>query len=229
MYFSNTASATTSAASAVPGLLAAYSFDEGAGTTVVDRSGHANTGTVHGAVAWATGGKNGGALVFNGTSTRVEIAASTSLSPTNGLTLEAWVYPTADQGGWRSILQKEVDAWFLHASSGAGNLYPAAGGTYGGGVAFTEAPSAISPNAWTHIAQTYDGSTIRLYVNGALVRSLAQTGALETNSSPLSIGGTNAYGEFFEGHIDDVRVYDRALSVSEISSDMNAPVASPGP
>ena len=117
----------------------------------------------------------------------------------------------------------------IFGSSGAGNLYPAAGGTYGGGVAFTEAPSAISPNAWTHIAQTYDGSTIRLYVNGALVRSLAQTGALETNSSPLSIGGTNAYGEFFEGHIDDVRVYDRALSVSEISSDMNAPVASPGP
>src|SRR6185503_17145029 len=88
-------------------------------------------------------------------------------------------------------------------------------------------PSAIPVNAWTHLAQTYDGATIRLYVNGTLVASVPRTGALETNNSPLSIGGTNAYGEYFQGRIDDVRVYDRALSVSELTTDMNAPVGAP--
>ena len=55
------------------------------------------------------------------------------------------------------------------------------------------------------------------------MKSLAKTGALETSTAPLSIGGTNAYGEFFQGRIDDVRVYNRALSVTELTSDMNTP------
>jgi hypothetical protein len=226
--FSNTSSATTPAATAIPGLIAAYTFDEGTGTTLLDRSGNANSGTVQGTVAWTTQGKNSGALTFNGSSTRVQIAASTSLNPTNGLTLEAWVYPTAAQNRWRAVIQKEVDAWFLHASNDSGALRPAAGGTYGGAGAFIAAPSAIAVNTWTHLAQTYDGTTIRLYVNGVLVSSAARTGALETNSSPLSIGGTNAYGEYFQGRIDDVRVYNRALLVSELTTDMNTPAGDPG-
>ncbi len=60
-----------------PGLVAAYSFDEGTGTTVLDRSGNVNTGTIQGTVAWTTQGKSGGALTFNGTNTRVSVPAST--------------------------------------------------------------------------------------------------------------------------------------------------------
>ena len=225
--FSNTSSATTPAATAIPGLIAAYTFDEGTGTTLVDRAGNANTGAISGTVAWTTQGKNGGALTFNGTNTRVQIASSPSLNATTGVTLEAWVYPTANQNRWRAVIQKEVDAWFLHASNDGGALRPAAGGTYGGTGAFIAAPSAIAINTWTHIAQTYDGTTLRLYVNGVLASSAARTGALEVNSSPLSIGGTNAYGEYFQGRIDDVRVYDRALSASELATDMNTPVGAP--
>ncbi len=117
---SNTSSATTLGVTAIPGLVAAYSFDEGAGTTLLDRSGNVNTGTIQGTVAWTTQGKNGGALTFNGTSNRVSVAPRRSLNVTSGVTLEAWVYPTANQSGWRAILQKEVDAWFLHAGSDAG-------------------------------------------------------------------------------------------------------------
>jgi chitodextrinase len=224
--FSNIGSATTQATTVIPGLVAAYSFDEGAGTTVLDRAG-TNTGTIQGTVAWTTQGKNGGALTFNGTDNRVSIPASPSLNATNGLTLEAWVYPTATQSGWRAVVQKETDAWFLHASHDGGALRPAAGGTYGGNGDLVGSTSAIPLNTWTHLAQTYDGSTLQLYVNGVVVASKARTGALQTTTSPMWIGGNNPYGEYFTGRIDDVRVYDRALSVSEITSDMNTSVGAP--
>ena len=79
-------------------------------------------------------------------------------------------------------------------------------------------------NAWTHIAFTYDGTTQRLYVNGTQVATKATTGAIQTTNNPLWIGGNQPYGEYFNGLIDEVRVYSRALSQSEIQSDMSAPV-----
>src|SRR6185503_19502792 len=75
------------------GAVAAYSFNEGAGTTVGDISGNNNNGTISGAT-WSTSGKFGNALVFNGTNARVTVANSTSLGLTTAMTLEAWVFPT---------------------------------------------------------------------------------------------------------------------------------------
>lgn len=70
----------------------------------------------------------------------------------------------------------------------------------------------------------YDGATIRLYVNGVQVASRAQTGVIATSTNPLQIGGDSIYGQYFAGRIDEVRVYNRALSVAEIQSDMNTPL-----
>src|SRR5262245_61620695 len=73
-----------------PSLVAAYSFNEGAGTRLGDSSGNGNVGTIVNAT-WTTAGKAGGALSFNGTSARVNVADSASLHLTTGMTLEAWV------------------------------------------------------------------------------------------------------------------------------------------
>src|SRR6185369_11247086 len=117
-----------------------------------------------------------------------------------------------------------------HASNDAGPLRPAAGGTFPGGVVQSiSAPSAIAVNTWTHLAMTYDGTAIRIFVNGTQVTSTPRTGALQTNNNQLSIAGTTVYGEFFRGRIDDVRVYNRALSVSEIQTDMATPVGGTPP
>jgi hypothetical protein len=86
-------------------------------------------------------------------------------------------------------------------------------------------PSALPNGAWTHVATTYDGATQRFYVNGVQVASRAQTGAMPAGAGALRIGGNSAWAsEFFQGLIDDVRIYNRALPASEIQADMNAPV-----
>ncbi|HZM27048.1 MAG TPA: LamG domain-containing protein, partial [Gemmatimonadales bacterium] len=86
--------------------------------------------------------------------------------------------------------------------------------------------AAVPLNAWTHLAATHDGTTLRLYVNGVQVGSRAVAGALLTSTGALRIGGNSIWGEFFQGRIDEVRVYNRALSPSEILTDMNTRVGS---
>ena len=96
--------------------------------------------------------------------------------------------------------------------------------------AFTQkllGPNALTANTWAHLAATYDGATVRLYVNGVQVASRAQTGAIATSTNPLQIGGDSIYGQYFAGRIDEVRIYNRALSVAEIQSDMNTPLITP--
>jgi hypothetical protein len=207
------------------GLVAAYNFNEGSGTTVADSSGNNNAGTISDAT-WTSAGKFGSALAFNGTNARVSISASPSLNVTTGITLEAWIMPTASQGGWRTIMQREVDAYFLNASNDNGPLLPSGGAVFNGQVDWLSGTVANPVNVWTHIALTHDGTMLRLYVNGVLAASKARTGAIQTNSNPLWIGGNSPYGEYFQGIIDEVRVYNRALSQAEIQTDMNTAVGS---
>ena len=212
------------AAQPVTGLVAAWGFNEGAGPTAGDASGNANTGTISGAT-WSAQGRYGSALTFDGTNDMVVVNSSASLNLTTAMTLSAWVYPTANQSGWRTILQRQVDAYFLNASNSNGPRFPSGGGTFSGSVSFVSGSSSLPVNTWTHVALTWDGATLRLWVNGAQVASAAQGGVLETNSSPLRIGGNVPYGEFFRGRLDEIRIYNRALAQSELQTDMATPVA----
>jgi fibronectin type 3 domain-containing protein len=205
------------------GLVLAYSFNAGSGTTVIDASSNGNNGTINGAT-WSTQGRYGGALSFNGTSNMVVIPNSASLNLSAGMTLQAWIMPTAVQSGWRTVMQREVDAYFLNASNDNGPLIPSGGGHIGDQVQWVSGSTASPVNAWTHLAMTYDGAQMRLYVNGVLAAGQTATGPIQTNSNALRIGGNVPYGEFFQGLIDEVRVYNRALSQAEIQTDMNNPV-----
>ena len=101
----------------------------GQGTTVTDSSGNGNNGTITNAT-WTTAGKYGDALVFNGTNALVTITDSTSLHLTTGMTLEAWVNPSAVTSAWRDVIYKGNDNYFLEATSTSGGV-PAAGATVG--------------------------------------------------------------------------------------------------
>jgi hypothetical protein len=84
--------------------------------------------------------------------------------------------------------------------------------------------AAVPLNTWTHLAVTYDGSMLRMFVNGVQVSSRALTGSMPATASPLRIGGNSVWGEYYRGLIDEVRVYNRALTGAEIQTDMNTPI-----
>jgi hypothetical protein len=217
------------AAAGQPGLVAAYGFNETSGSTVTDASSSNNTGIFDGGVARASNGKFGGALSFDG-SGRVTIPNDASLALTNGVTLEAWVNPSAVNSVWRDVVYKGNDNYYLMATSSR-SPRPAAGVTRASTYSPVEAfgTSTLPSNTWTHLAMTYDGTAVRLYVNGTQVSSTPASGALLTSTQPLTIGGDPIYGQGFEGLIDEVRVYDRALSANEIKADMNAAISGTTP
>jgi hypothetical protein len=183
-------------------------------------SGNGNVGTIT-AATWSTQGRYGNALSFNGTNSLVRVASSASLNLTTAMTLSAWIRPSASLSGWRTIVQRQVDAYFLHASSDS-PLRPAGGGTFGTSVQYLAGPTSVPVNAWTHVALTYDGAALRLYVNGTQVATRAAGGTIQSVANPLWIGGNQPYGEYFQGLIDDVRVYNRALTQGDIQADMDA-------
>ena len=136
------------------------------------------------------------------------------------MTLEAWVYPTTVTSGWRDIIMKQNDDFFLAATAVPGGR-PATGSS------ITYPVYGVSPLAvdtWTHIAATYDGCLMRVYLNGTESDNHAETDSLPLSGGPLSIGGDALFGQYFAGRIDDVRIYSRALSASEVQSDMTSPV-----
>ena len=211
--------------SGIANLMAAYPFDEGTGTAVADVSGNGNNGTTSGAT-WTNAGRYGNALAFNGTGSVVNIPDSPTLHLATAMTLEAWVFPTAAISFWKDIVYKGNDNYYLMAGSTPFG-YPAMGGIFGSNGVVTRGTTTLPTNAWTHLAGTYDGATVRLYVNGLEVSSVAQTGSILTSTNPLQIGGDRFFPlQSFQGWIDEVRVYSVALTPAQIQWDMNTPVAS---
>ena len=203
------------------GLVASFAFDEGSGLTVADGSGNGNNGTISNA-AWTDTGKYGAALVFNGSDSLITIPDSASLRLKHSMTLEAWVNPSVVNGLWRDVLDKGSD-YSLEGTS-SGQATPAGGATIASSVAMSQGTAPLPVNTWSHLAVTYDGSLLRYYVNGALVSSRAHQGEIASSSNPLEIGGDRILGRYFEGKIDEVRVYNVALTQLQVQNDMVTPL-----
>jgi Concanavalin A-like lectin/glucanases superfamily/Bacterial Ig domain len=224
---------STSIASAQSaGLVAAYSFDEGTGTTAADSSGNGNSGTLINGATWSTTAKFGAAASFDGSNDRIDVADSNTLDLTSGMTLEAWVRPTANSS-YRTVVLKEVPgelAYSLYAADSDHGALPSGWVRVGSVSHFAAGTGSLPLNVYSHIAVTYNGTALVYYVNGVATGSTAVSGNIQTSSLPLRIGSNTIWGEYFQGQIDEVRVYNRALSQSEIQSDMVIPIGgSPAP
>jgi hypothetical protein len=156
------------AVSSQPGLVAYWKFDEVSGTTASDSSGNGNTGTLVNGPVW-TAGRVGNALFFDGINDNVTVPDSNSLDLSSSFTLSAWVNPASTFTDFRSILVKNY-SYYLYASVAGycGDGKPLGG--FSGGTAQTVCqPSPLPTNTWTHLAVTYNGSTLTFYRNGVAV------------------------------------------------------------
>jgi glucose/arabinose dehydrogenase len=207
------------------GLQAAYPFEEGNGPTSVDFTGHGNTATLNSAVWWP-GAKYGNGLSFNGTTAYASAADSNTLDIGNTGTIEAWIKAT-NIGKWQSVIAKgNANATNGHNYSmeiTPGNVVEC--GVSNGSIGKTmDSSTSLASGQFYHLACTWDGSTFKVYINGVLDNSSSQTFAPAGNTSPLYIGQYGGSADRFDGIIDEVRLYNRALSAAEISLDMNTAI-----
>lgn len=210
-----------------PTPLAAYSFDEGAGSTLGDSAG-SHDGTIQGAT-WTVAGKYGSALDFDGTNDLVSIADAAELDLTDSFTLEAWVRPDT-LANWKTAISKAEtvgagnSGYIMMSRSNGGKPEGFVGDA--GTVKGVTGPSALPAEAWSHLALSSDGATLRLYVGAQLVASAPAIAAAPTAAN-LEIGhsATSTLNPFyFDGLIDEVRVYDRTLSQGRIEADRDRAV-----
>ena len=192
------------------GLVSRWSGDGNANDSV-----GSNNGTLVGSVGFTTG-QIGQAFSFNG-SDYVQVPTSTSLNPTTQVTLEAWINPNASSlsgeagiaGTWNDLTGNNR-TYFLWLLNGVPNFYISNSGS--------NFPSAVASaplvaGQWYHIVGTFDGTNIKIYVNGVLQGTTAAPGPINTNTLPFYIGQVYAGdGErYFNGQIDEVNLYNRAL------------------
>ena len=145
------------------------------------------------------------------------------------MTLEAWVNPAALGTAWRTVILKEQPAGLIYTLYANTDTTRPSANIFTTTENETRGTAALGLNTWTHLAATYDGSTLRLFVNGAQVSSKAITGTIKTSAGVLRIGGNGVWGEYFSGLLDEIRIYDRASTAAEIQADMNAPLGDSTP
>jgi hypothetical protein len=119
---------------------------------------------------------------------------------------------------------KETTGGLAYALYGENNANRPAGYIHIGADQAANGNAALPLNTWTHVAVTYDGTTLRVFINGTQAGSAAVAGSIAASTGALRIGGNSVWGEYFNGLIDEVRIYNRALSAAEIQTDMNTPV-----
>ncbi len=192
--------------------ISAWYLDEGFGNEVKDSEGN-NDGILTNA-SWVNGISNSG-LGFNGENSNINIPDSDNLNVSQSVTIMAWAKSAknktakiAQKGDWDGygLGFDKWNGWFAHLKFIDGSTSTL---KWDGGLPLT--------NQWYHLAMTYDGSQSRFYVNGLLKNSQDKSGLLYRNTRPFSIGSDNAEQKYFNGCIDEVLLYNSALSAEEIS------------
>jgi hypothetical protein len=222
-----------------------WRFDECQGTTAYDASGNGNNGSINiGATApqtsagtctdglstsaWYNGatGKYNASLNFDGVDDYVSIADTTDsvLDITNEITLSAWVKLDAVDNNDRIIL-KPYSSTSWTSPYAYYELYVMSDRTPRFGLSINSAYTSVSSstpvslNTWNHIVATYNGSQMKIYLNGKEIASKNQTGSINTNNEPVYIGTRTPVGnEAIDGQIDDVRIYNYALTAEQVKA-----------
>jgi concanavalin A-like lectin/glucanase superfamily protein len=194
------------------GLVFLMNFDEGSGDTVHDQSGFGNDGEIDGKIDWVDG-KFDGALNLDG-ATHVTVPNAEPLSAlTHPMSVGLWINP-AIVGGWRSIVEMDGAAGWKIGLHTTGNVIVWT--TYH--VLDFGAVTPVEAGDWVHIAATWDGAEALMYLNGELDAAVAGGGVIDVANEPsLDIGfRSTSQSSWYEGLIDDVFIFNRAVEQEEI-------------
>lgn len=220
-------------------LLVDYRFDGPYTQTTVDSSGNVLDGNlglsnqVEAQDPTQTAGVVGGGLYFDGNDDLVSLPQNASLDNLLNFTLEAWIYPTSyfDAFGQLSeIFNKGSNKKRFFINSAVGTLGGLVGFSDGNKPATTYTSTPIALNQWSHVVMVYSNSTkkITIYVNGVASVNAKQTAGggtilADSNSSPANwvVGSYGASGNFLNGKLDGVRVYNKALTSAEVLAQYN--------
>jgi len=197
------------------GMLGWWKFDETDGNVAADSSGNGNNGALVGNPVWRPqGGKLGGAIELNSKGDYVKIDNESAFDITGQITISAWVNITSVPQEWTGIVTKGDTAWRL-STDFANNVFHF-------GVAaqdYLNGKASVGSGQWHNVLCVYDGQKMSIYVDGKLDVSKPRTGPIATNDCPVAIGeNLELMGHCWHGLIDDVRVYNYALSPNEISA-----------
>jgi RHS repeat-associated protein len=202
----------------------AFGFDEPSGSIAYNSGTATGDGIV--AAIHTTSGRFGRALDFSNISNVVSVADSAGLRATTALTVEAWVKPTSAlaAGQFRSIAGKNgtgtnSTAYQLGTSGGTNHTPFASVGTQ----ASPASTTALPLNTWSHVAMTWDKptTTMKVYVNGQLTQTNTTATMPTDTAGAFRIGALGS--RYWVGSIDEVKVFQRALTQSEINVDQNVP------
>jgi hypothetical protein len=209
------------AAAPTSGLVGYWNLNAGSGTSASDSAG-SNTGTLTNGATWTTG-QVGNAVNMDGVNDYIALP-NMDVSG-SGITIAAWIRSSSFNTNIdQRFISKASDTtedghyWMLGQTDSGGSKLRFRLKT--GSVTTTLIASSgnLPLNTWYHAAATYNGSTMRLYLNGAEIGSVSKTGTVATSASvPVSIGRSPEGSSYMHGAIDEVRIYNRGLSASEIT------------
>jgi len=208
------------------GLVLGMTFDEGDGSTARDISFYENHGTINGAT-WTTDTPSGRgyALSFDGENDYVDCGNDESLNITDEITMEVWVkYGTNPDDFNGMILWKGDNRLNLYSRTVSDELIFTVGdGTNYVGATIPFSDPDFDWTKWNHLVGTYDGTNTKIYLNGVLKNTKTFSGNINTTGKALSIGNRAEPKDLpFNGTIDEVRIYNRALSAEEIRAHYQA-------
>ena len=202
-------------------LVGHWTLDETSGTSAADSSDNGHTGSLTNMSGseW-TIGPLGGALAFDGNNDYVNCGSGGNLDITNAITVMAWIRPNTSQSWYTRLAEKlYASSWYFGYSPGVNGLSTFINGAQRA----VTGTGILTVDAWNHVGFTYDkdaGGTdeVKIFLNGAVEATGDYSAAIGTDSFDLAIGGWKyAAGFTFNGSIDDVRIYNRALSTSEMA------------
>jgi hypothetical protein len=205
------------------GLVGWWKFTDGSGSSAADSSGSGNTGTLQNSPSWVAGHVWPYALSFNGTNNGVLVNNSTSLNLSNSnLSIAAWIKVSSNNGTFREIVRKGTNSsstWFLFLN-GSNEISLSTTGSpaeYNNGYAYA------ADGLWHHVAGVYNGTSCTLYLDGVQKTSYT-CGVPGNDTSPLGIGYiANSNIQYFAGSMDDVHVYNMALTATQVAQLYAAP------